>query len=142
LRSEVDGEWISLIGGRQGPHAVAIGVSSRARVLAHWRGYCENNGLGAVPAPDDTVRFPSRSSGSGSRVGKVLRVTPTRCLIGYRFDYQRGEGPLREAWRPLVRVEVLRRGNAGATRARARGAGETSRGTSRGIASVAHESES
>jgi hypothetical protein len=44
LELAIAGEWIVMSGGRWGAHQLAVSASSAARVLAHWRGYCENNG--------------------------------------------------------------------------------------------------
>jgi hypothetical protein len=44
LRADVEGGRLVFSGGTQGVHSIDVGVSSLARVLAHWEGYCENNG--------------------------------------------------------------------------------------------------
>ena len=45
LSAVVHEDRIVFIGGDRGGHSVDIGSSSRERVLAHWAGYCKNNGL-------------------------------------------------------------------------------------------------
>src|SRR5271154_4578748 len=45
LRLFRDGDRIVMDGGRAGSHAIYAGVSSAERLLAHWKGYVENQGL-------------------------------------------------------------------------------------------------
>lgn len=123
LSVTVEGDRLSFLGGLWGVHSLSVRCSSVERAIVHWRGYVENSGLTPeIPAPrltppevsfakGDRVRFPSASASAmgGFRVGEVLRVTPTRVLVGYRFKYQRGQGPLSETWRKQGDVLLLRR---------------------------------
>jgi hypothetical protein len=92
---------ISFVGGRFGAHSLCISASSVERVLVHWRGYVKANGLTCatlprLPVAGDRVLFASASASTamgGQRAGEVLRVTKTRCLVGYRFKYQQSAGP-------------------------------------------------
>lgn len=80
---------IVFTGGAQGTHSLDVGASSPARILAHWEGYRENNGLAARPTPGSCVRFPSASAwqAGGYRVGTVLAVGPKRARIAYTFKH-------------------------------------------------------
>lgn len=129
LSAAVEGDRLSFVGGLWGTHGLSVQCSSVERALVHWRGYVENSGLvPEVPAPrlappevafakGDRVRFPSASASAmgGFRVGEVLRVTPTRVLVGYRYKYQRGQGPLSETWRKQEDVRLVRRPGAEAS---------------------------
>jgi hypothetical protein len=37
----------------------------------------------------------------------VRRVTATRCLIAFRFDYQRGKGRQHTTWRKLSEIVLV-----------------------------------
>jgi len=120
IRAQLDGAHISFVGGSHGAHSLSITASSRERVMIHWAGYLENNGLrapwpslgGKVPErplqAGDRVLFPSASSSSGYRVGRIERVTRTRVLIAYRFKYQHGQGPESTTWQKIAAVRVVR----------------------------------
>lgn len=52
LRLYREGDWIMMTGGESGSHSIAVRPSSAARLIAHWRGYVENQKLGhPVPEP-------------------------------------------------------------------------------------------
>lgn len=122
LSASVEEDRLSFEGGLFGPHGLSISCSSVERAVLHWRGYVEASGLTptlpAPPAPPprvvygrgDLVRFPSASASSmgGTRVGEVIRVTPTRLLLGYRFKYQRGQGRVHETWQRQRDVRMVR----------------------------------
>lgn len=74
-------------GGAKGPHSLDVGVSSPERVLAHWSGYCEANGL-EKPMVGERVRFPSGSSPTGMRTGKVASVGPKRAVVEFYYKKQ------------------------------------------------------
>jgi hypothetical protein len=74
-------------GGKNGPHSVDVGVSSEERVLAHWAGYCAANGL-EKPMVGERVRFPSGSSSTGMRTGKVASVGPKRAVVEFYYKKQ------------------------------------------------------
>jgi hypothetical protein len=128
LSATVEGDQLSFLGGLWGPHGLSIRCSSPERAVIHWRGYVANSGLTpTTPAPKapppevgfqrgDRVRFASASASAmgGFRIGEVLRVTPTRVLIGYRFKKQRGQGPLSETWQKQKDVRLVRRPSASA----------------------------
>lgn len=85
-------------GGPRGEHSLDVAASSRARVLAHWEGYCENAGL-ALPPPGAVVAFVGRN-GLTYR-GRVLSVGPLRVRVsapyrrGGRFERSVPQGDLR-----------------------------------------------
>jgi hypothetical protein len=63
------------------------------------------------PEPIARVRFPSKSAG-GTRPGVLVRVTPTRGLVNYRFNYEkkvngRHLAPPSEKWVPLDELRRL-----------------------------------
>ena len=105
-----EGDAIVMAGGRHGPHSINVTVSSAERLLVHWKGYVEDQGLslgpdytrssskspqaptmkpGEDPLVGQWVSFPSKSSKSGWRRGQVLKVTPKRVLIAFRFNRER-----------------------------------------------------
>jgi hypothetical protein len=87
--STMDPTRIVFRGGLQGEHSLDISVSCEARVRAHFAGYCENNGLAAAPAVGEHVRFPSGSSSTGWRAGRVVKVGPKRVTIEFHYNYGR-----------------------------------------------------
>lgn len=125
-------DQIVMTGGKFGSHSISTKASSAERLLVHWKGYVENNGysLGPgytvatlpppatrerVPAVGQWVEFPSKSARSGWRRGQVVRVTPKRALIAYRFNYEReydrkhgikfDPKDARTAWRKLTEIK-------------------------------------
>ena len=114
LRLYREGDQIVMDGGKWGAHALSAKVSSGERLLAHWKGYVENQGLTLGPGysverpapeliphlksterdyqPGDKIRFSSPSySGKGAHGyrprGVVVRATPKRVLVEYSFKY-------------------------------------------------------
>ncbi len=113
LRLYREGDQIIMEGGKTGSHSITAKVSSAERLLAHWKGYVENQGLSLGPGytpgrpspeliphlkssdrdyqPGDKIGFSSPSySGKGAhgyRPGVVVRVTPKRVLVEYSFKY-------------------------------------------------------
>lgn len=85
----VTGGRIVFKGGKDGEHSLDILASSPERILAHWEGYCEANGL-LKPTVGQSVRFPSASASSmgGWRTGKVVKVGSKRAYI--EFTYKHG----------------------------------------------------
>ncbi len=51
LRLYREGDWIMMTGGKHGAHSIAVRPSSGERLLAHWRGYVQNQGLDLRPRP-------------------------------------------------------------------------------------------
>ena len=117
IRAEIVGnEWITFVGGSHGCHSLSIPCSSKERVLAHWSGYCANNGVVPPPSPPliavgHKANFPSASAPNGYRIGVVVKVTRTRCLIEYRYKYQDGVGPCSTKWCKHAEVQDLGRAN-------------------------------
>ena len=75
------GPRVAFLGGDHGEYSIDVGVSSRERVLAHWWGYCEANGL-RKPAVGERVRFIGHN---GVRyVGRISWVGDTRCRIHFK----------------------------------------------------------
>ncbi len=87
LKAEIRnwGDRIHFTGGSQGEHSLAIDVSSAERIQAHWEGYCENNTQ--VPVVGQVVSFPSGSSPTGSRRGRVTKVGPKRATVEYSYKH-------------------------------------------------------
>ncbi len=84
LRADVVGDRIVFSGGRQGSHSIDIGVSSQARVLAHWEGYCENNGM---PAPKEgaTVKFIGNTGKLYK--GIVTKLGTKRAAVDFHYRH-------------------------------------------------------
>jgi hypothetical protein len=106
LQLSREGDRIMMTGGKWGAHSLSVPASSGERLLVHWKGYVENNGysLGPsyttrqlppsasherVPVVGQWVSFPSGSAKSSWRRGQVVKVTPKRALIAFRFNYER-----------------------------------------------------
>lgn len=102
LRLYREDDRIVMDGGKWGPHAISAKASSGERLLVHWKGYVENQGLSLGPdyytrpkesalAPDyqpgDKIMFESASAAKGWRGGTVVRTTPKRILVEYSFKY-------------------------------------------------------
>jgi hypothetical protein len=82
----VVGGRIVFKGGKNGEHSLDVLASTPERILAHWLGYCENNGL-LKPVVGQLVSFPSGSSPSGYRYGKVLKVGSKRAVIAFTYKH-------------------------------------------------------
>ena len=113
LRLFREGDQIVMAGGKTGSHSLSAKVSSAERLLAHWKGYVENQGLSLGPGytmekpspaliphlksferdyqPGDKIAFSSPSyagkGGHGYRPGLVVSTTPARVLVEYSFKY-------------------------------------------------------
>ena len=113
LRLFREGDQIVMDGGKTGSHSISAKVSSAERLLAHWKGYVENQGLSLGPGytmekpspaliphlksferdyqPGDKIAFYEATfSGKGAhgfRPGTVVRATPKRVLVEYSFQY-------------------------------------------------------
>lgn len=101
LRLFREGDRIVMEGGKWGAHSLSVPASSGERLIVHWRGYVENQGLSLGPGytspkqsaltadyqPGEKVLFQSASAHKGWRVGTVVRTTPTRVLVEYSFKY-------------------------------------------------------
>lgn len=133
LRLYREGDRIVMDGGTWGPHLISVGVSSAERLLTHWKGYVENQGLSLGPgystekpsaaiiphlksaerdyAPGDKIAFSSPSySGKGHhgwRPGIVVRATPKRVLVEYSFKYDLENA--KKTGRPPRRHEVWKK---------------------------------
>jgi hypothetical protein len=107
IRAAIEGDRIVFTGGRFGAHSIALPVSSRARIVAHFVGYLVANGF-VEPQVNDTVRFRSRSAyrSGGSRFGKVVQRTAGRVLVAYKFYSGKQAAPI---WLPVWKVDVQRR---------------------------------
>lgn len=85
-RGIVSDERITFTGGKHGPHSIWASVSTAARMEAHFAGYVEANGLKLHEyAVNNRVVFPSSSSSSGTRVGRIVKVTETRVQVEFRY---------------------------------------------------------
>jgi len=107
-----EGDAIVMAGGKWGSHSLSVPVSSGQRLIIHWKGYVENQGLSlgsdygraetprsprqtgtdlADFQPGEKITFYSPSySGKGARgyrPGTVVRATPKRALVEYSFKY-------------------------------------------------------
>lgn len=95
-RAWINGRWISAIekhitfeGGKDGAHTIDARVHER--VLEHWRGYCENNGV-KLPRVGDRVGFIRGMfgawQGTVTHVSRGARVTVRGVRRnGCEFDY-------------------------------------------------------
>lgn len=60
LRCVVEGEHFVMLGGKSGAHSLAISATSAERLLAHWRGYLENNGYNPARPTLSGNGYPAR----------------------------------------------------------------------------------
>lgn len=81
LKCERVGSRVVFSGGKRGTHDID-GDSSTARVLAHWAGYCEANGLRATPAVGELLHFARGMFGAWPAV--VAAVHRSRVTLSYR----------------------------------------------------------
>jgi len=88
LRAEVRDDRIVFSGGKQGEHSLAVTVSSKARVLAHWEGYIENNGLRLAPKKGERVYFVTGSQ-NYPRIGLVVSATRQWVSVAFKYNYGR-----------------------------------------------------
>lgn len=128
LRLYRDMDRIVMEGGKWGPHLISVGVSDGARLITHWKGYVENNGLSLGPdytrtetprtaremgaaladlQPGEKVMFESASAPKGWRGGTVVRATPKRVLVEYSFKYDLEDA--RKHGRPPRRHQIWRK---------------------------------
>lgn len=70
-------------------HRLAIECSDRARVLAHWSGFCEAHRLAIKVG--GIVEFFSPSAPSRFRRARVLAHTGTTVRLAFRFAYMSRE---------------------------------------------------
>lgn len=75
-------------GAKSGEHSIDVYASDEARILAHWIGYCQNNGM-HKPQVGQTVEFLSASNWQSGciRRGRVLKLGPKRAVIAYTFKH-------------------------------------------------------
>ena len=133
LRLFREGDQIVMSGGKWGSHSLGAKVSSAERLLVHWKGYVENQGLSLGPGyttekpsptliphlkggerdfqPGDKIAFSSPSysgkSAHGYRPGVVVRSTPKRVLVEYSFKYDLEQA--KKTGRPPRRHQVWKK---------------------------------
>jgi len=113
LRLFREEDRIVMDGGKWGSHSLSVPVSSGQRLIIHWKGYVENQGLSLGPdygrteaprsapqmgadladlQPGEKITFYSPSySGKGARgwrPGTVVRATPKRVLVAFHYKYE------------------------------------------------------
>jgi hypothetical protein len=84
VRADVEGDRIVFSGGREGSHSLAIDVSSPERVLAHWEGYCENNGL---PRPTVGQKVLFVGATGKTYVGRIVKVGTKRVHLEFKYRH-------------------------------------------------------
>ena len=82
LRADVKEDRIVFSGGQQGSHSLDVAASSRARVLAHWEGYCEQNGM---PGPEVGQQISFVGTNGCLYRGLVEAVGPKRVRMTFRY---------------------------------------------------------
>jgi len=88
IRTTVADGRVVFSGGAKGEHGLWLDVSSAERVVAHFEGYCEANGL-LAPRVGQRVTFPSASAWQvgGRRRGVVVSVGPKRALVAFTYKH-------------------------------------------------------
>lgn len=92
IQAKVEQKWstddpaVVFTGGKHGEAQIWLSVSDEARIRAHFAGYCAANGLSLAPHVGQHVVFPSASSPSGSRYGRVAKVGPKRAVIEFKYN--------------------------------------------------------
>lgn len=114
-------EQITFHGGQTGPSSLSLSAVDEDRIVTHWLGYCESNGVRVDwVSRGQRVRFIRRRPGPRHRLstgdtdmeeGVVIYVTPTRCLIEFsrwaiRRDKPRLVSDMR-TWRKLADVTTI-----------------------------------
>lgn len=113
IEKEKNDARVVFSGGLTGDHSIWLSVSSQERILAHFEGYCEANGMDA-PKVGQLVRFPSPSNwqAGGTRLGRVVKVGPKRAVVAYKFKHG-GQGAPRAipiadlVFEPARRVQLV-----------------------------------
>lgn len=86
LVARIEGDRVVFSGGSQGQHSLALDVSSDECIIAHWDGYCENNG-----AAVQTGRFVTMCD-QWHHKARVLEVRPSRLKVEIFYKGRRGPG--------------------------------------------------
>lgn len=81
LSARIEDGYVLFVGGKSGQASISADVSSVARVLAHWDGYCVANGCTSQPASGQRVTFRRGMFGWWS--GKIVRACATSAVIAY-----------------------------------------------------------
>jgi hypothetical protein len=84
LRADVLGDRIIFTGGTKGAHSLALDVSSKARILAHWEGYCEANGM-PMPKLGERIRFVGNTG--KVYVGTVTKIGTKRVSLDFHYRH-------------------------------------------------------
>lgn len=80
---------IVFLGGRFGRHHLSVELRTREEILAHWAGYCEQNGYNRVAA-EACAAAPAVGASIGChegrwpRSGQVTKVGPRRVTMAFR----------------------------------------------------------
>jgi hypothetical protein len=97
--------------GPSGEHALDLGVSSLERIVAHWQGFCHNNGVVLEAKRSSLVVFDDRPSDADCRmvVGKLngqytSRRSGNRC---YHVRRLRADGSLCVSNTHCLRVDKV-----------------------------------
>jgi hypothetical protein len=86
LRADIRDGRIVFSGGLWECASIDLSVSSGARILAHWDGYCAAHSLKAAPVVGHWVPFLLGSRLTQYR-GKVLKSTPLRTTVHFRYRH-------------------------------------------------------
>ena len=90
LKASLKDGRVIFSGGKFGEASIDASVSSRARIVAHFDGYCAANGIRWMPREGDRVTFRSASASAqmgGCRDGRVLKVFETRATIAFTYNH-------------------------------------------------------
>jgi hypothetical protein len=95
LTARIEGDQAVFSGGSHGQHALALAVSDDARFVAHWDGYCGNNGAAVAAGTWVTMRDQWHHD------ARVLEVRPSRLKVEVAYKGRRG--PARwVSWRDVL----------------------------------------
>ena len=110
-----DGKFITMAGGKTGTHSISVPASTAERLLTHWTGYVENNGLSLGQSFDRSKFDPlAQLSRTARATYRALYDSKSRSLMRSSLAQKLGVGRVgrgkRYSWSELGdALEELRR---------------------------------
>ena len=88
-----DGKFITMAGGKTGTHSISVPASTAERLLIHWTGYVENNGLSLGQGFDRSKFDPLAQLSRAARVTyRALHDSKSRSLMRSSLAQKLGVG--------------------------------------------------
>jgi hypothetical protein len=87
MRPRTDGDFdVVFKGGKNGEASILASMSTTSRIIAHWNGYLQYNGIHPYTVGDVVGFYGPYSRGlktASHRSGRVTKVTPTALSVTY-----------------------------------------------------------